>query len=138
MSEERVVRRAIEAFYAAIENLDIKRMEDVWLKEPYITCAHPGWPLLTGWGPVMKSWERIFDQTFEIRIVINEIRIRVSSDLAWGVVTEHIESRHYEGISTGIVFATNVLERRGQGWYLVHYHSSPAQRHVDEDADQLQ
>ena len=81
MNEEIAVRKANEAFYAAMENLDIKNMESVWLREPYITCAHAGWPLLEGWGPIMKSWERIFDQTFEMKILINEIRVRVSGDI---------------------------------------------------------
>jgi ketosteroid isomerase-like protein len=138
VNEEITVRKANEAFYAAMENLDIKNMESVWLREPYITCAHAGWPLLEGWGPIMKSWERIFDQTFEMKILINEIRVRVSGDMAWAVVTEHIESRHYEGISAGTVFTTNVFERCGTSWYLVHHHSSPVQRHVDGNADQLQ
>jgi ketosteroid isomerase-like protein len=86
----------------------------------------------------MMSWERIFDQTFEIKITLDESRVSVGGDTAWAVVTEHVESRGYEGISNGTVFTTNVFERRGNGWYLVHHHSSPAQRYVDENADQLQ
>jgi ketosteroid isomerase-like protein len=138
VSDDEAVRRANAAFYAAFENLDIQRMEDVWLKEPYITCVHPGWSLLSGWGPVMASWERIFEHTFEIRIAFEDLRLRVATDLAWVIVTETIESRHYEGISSGTAFATNVFERCGTRWFMVHHQGSPVQRHIDENSDQLQ
>ena len=138
VSPEDAVLRTNAAFYAAIESLDLKQMEDMWLKEPYITCAHPGGPLLAGWGPIMTSWEQIFDQTFNMKVVLADVRSRVTGDVAWAVVTEHIEGRNYDGISTGIVFATNVFERRGTRWYVVHHHGSAVHRHVDESTGQLQ
>jgi ketosteroid isomerase-like protein len=100
------------------------RMEEIWLEEPYITCAHPGWPPLYAWGPIMASWERIFEHTFEMQIILTDVRIRVDGPLAWVVLTENIESRHDDGQHTGRVFATNIFERRGTRWYLVHHHGS--------------
>lgn len=138
MSSEQPIRQANAAFYDAFHHLDIKRMEEVWLREPYITCAHPGWPLLSGWGPIMASWERIFEHTFEMRILFADTRIRVSTDLAVVLGTENIESRHDEGISHGVVFATNVFERRGSLWYLVHHHGSPVDRATEDSPGQLQ
>jgi ketosteroid isomerase-like protein len=135
---EEVVTRANAAFYTAFESLDLKRMEDIWLREPYITCAHPGWPVLVGWGPVMASWERIFGHTFEMSIQPTNVRVRMASEMAWVVLTEQVQSRHYEGISNGTVFATNLFERRGTEWYIVHHHGSPAHPDVDEPADSLQ
>ena len=63
MSDRGAVLEANAAFYAAFESLDLKRMQEVWLRAPYIKCVHPGWGRLVGWGPVMQSWERIFSGT---------------------------------------------------------------------------
>jgi len=38
-------------------------MEAVWAKDTDIQCGHPGWRILRGWGPVMESWKRIFENT---------------------------------------------------------------------------
>ena len=29
-------------FYRAFESLDIKQMDEVWAREEYVTCIHPG------------------------------------------------------------------------------------------------
>lgn len=113
-------------------------MEAVWLQEPYITCVHPGWPVLAGWGPIMASWERIFEHTFEVSISPTDARIHVGTDSAWVVLIEEIHSHSYDGISTGSVLATNVFERRGTQWYMVHHHGSPLDQTVDESTGSLQ
>ncbi len=138
MTHEEAVRRANAAFYAAFRALDVARMEDVWLREPYITCAHPGWPVLTGWGPIMASWERIFEHTFEVSISTVDTRIRIGSDAAWIVLIEQIQSRSDEGIGTGTVLATNIFELRGTHWYMVHHHGSSLDHIVDESTGSLQ
>src|SRR5206468_10561013 len=51
MSDRDAVLEANAAFYAAFQSLDLKRMEEIWLRAPYIKCVHPGWGLLVGWGP---------------------------------------------------------------------------------------
>jgi len=43
MTDRDAVLEANAAFYAAFESLDLKRMEEVWLRAPYIKCVHPGW-----------------------------------------------------------------------------------------------
>ena len=48
MSDVADVLEANAAFYRAFESLDVKRMEEVWLRAPYIKCVHPGWGLLVG------------------------------------------------------------------------------------------
>jgi len=46
MSDRDAVLEANAAFYAAFQSLDLKRMEEIWLRAPYIKCVHPGWGLL--------------------------------------------------------------------------------------------
>ena len=125
MTDRDAVLEANAAFYAAFESLDLKRMEEVWLRAPYIKCVHPGWGLLVGWGPVMESWERIFSGTLEMRCTLTGVQAEVCGDLAWVVLTENIDSRHHDGKVEAHVQATNLFERRDQRWFLVHHQGSP-------------
>lgn len=138
MTPEEAVHQANAAFYSAFRSLDVARMEEVWLQEPYITCVHPGWPILSGWGPIMASWERIFEHTFEVSITTADARIHVGTDTAWVVLTEDIHSRSYEGISNGAILTTNVFERRGTRWRMVHHHGSAVDQIVGETTGSLQ
>ena len=67
MSDHEAVLAANRAFYAAFQSLDSEKMEALWLREQRIACIHPGWRKLSGWGPIMASWERIFDNAFEMK-----------------------------------------------------------------------
>jgi ketosteroid isomerase-like protein len=125
MAEQETVLKANQAFYRAFESLDIEQMEKVWLKEPTITCIHPGWRRLVGWGPVMESWERIFEATFEMRFELAEPTVLMSGDLAVVVVQENLTQRSADGIAHIQVLATNVYQRSGSGWYMVLHHGSP-------------
>ncbi len=138
MSTKSTFELANGAFYDAYESREIKRMEEVWLREPHITCAHPGWPVLAGWGPIMTSWEQIFERTFAMRIHLTEVRTYATDGLAWLLATERRESRHAEGKTTAIVVTTNVFERRGSIWYVVHHHGSSVNHAVDETTGHLQ
>lgn len=119
------VTAANEAFYRAFETLDIAEMEKVWLRASHIKCIHPGWPLLCGWGPIMTSWERIFDNTFAMRFVLTDVRVEVAGSLAWVVLIENLESQGYDGLSRSQILTTNVLEKQGGQWLIVHHHASP-------------
>lgn len=125
MSDREAVLEANQAFYRAFESLDIDKMSEVWLKEPNIICIHPGWPKLSGWGPVMESWTRIFDSTFEMKFELGEIDLMIGGDLAVAVVQENITQSGYDGSARTQVVATNVFERVGEKWWLAVHHGSP-------------
>ncbi len=132
MSDHEEVRQANRGFYDAFETLEVEQMERVWLQEPHIVCIHPGWRPLSGWGPIMHSWERIFDSTFEMKFDISEIQIMVQGDLAVVVVQENLTQRGYDGIIKSTVLATNVFERSGGEWKMVLHHGSPVAMPADE------
>jgi ketosteroid isomerase-like protein len=124
-SESEAVRRANLAFYRAFESLDAGTMREIWLHSARVQCTHPGWGRLVGYAAVMDSWERIFENTFEMSFVLTGVEISVAGDLAWVVCTENITSRTYDGPSRGQVEATNLFERHGGQWRMVHHHGSP-------------
>jgi ketosteroid isomerase-like protein len=133
MSDQEQVLEANRLFYSAFESLEIEKMEQVWLQAPHIVCVHPGWRRLSGWGPIMESWERIFQSTFEMKFDLTDADVMVRDNLAVVVVQENLTQRGYDGSSRSVVQATNVFERAGNRWYLVLHHGSPVAAPADHE-----
>jgi ketosteroid isomerase-like protein len=127
------VANANSEFYRAFESLDIERMGQIWLPESYVSCTHPGWSRILGWGAVMQSWERIFAGAFGVRIQVSEEVTQVRGDIAWVTCTEDVETQLADGVSRGLVEATNVFERHDGRWFLIHHHGSPLIRDPDDE-----
>jgi len=113
-----------DRFYRAFESLDLTEMESAWAKEPYVGCVHPGWSLFIGWEAVRASWEAIFRNTVEIRFTIRDVQVHVEGTLAWLTCTEDILSETRGNIGVTSALATNIFERRGGRWLMIHHHSS--------------
>ncbi len=137
MDDRDAVVAANQAFYEAFESLDINRMEAVWLQDQRIVCIHPGWRKLLGWGPIMTSWERIFDGAFEMKFELGEMDVVISGDLAVVILEENLTQRGYDGISRSQVLTTNVFERVGEKWLMILHHGSPILQ-PDDDEPPLQ
>ena len=118
------VEEANARFYRAFESLDLQEMEAVWAKGEHVKCVHPGWGLLTGWESVRASWEAIFKNTGEIRFSLTDVRVEVEGSLAWVTCGENILSQVGGNISAATVLATNIFERHGTEWLLIHHHAS--------------
>lgn len=118
------IRALNERFYRAFERLDMAGMAAVWAKTDYVKCIHPGWGLLMGWEAVRASWEIIFRNTGEITFTLTDVQLETRGPLAWVTLTENILS-HIEGrVAATSVLATNVFEKIGRGWQLIHHHAS--------------
>jgi len=117
------VEKANESFYRAFESLDIKQMDDVWAKEDYVTCIHPGWSLRSGWPAVRDSWVMIFNNTFSMQFRLSDVMIQVAGDVAWVLCMENITSGAQGEESR--VLATNLFERHHGQWLMIHHHGSP-------------
>ena len=133
MSDREAVLKANDAFYRAFESLEIAPMERVWLRDQRIACVHPGWRRLTGWGPIMTSWERIFEGAFEMRFELRDAAVTVNGDLAVVLVEEVLTQRNYDGASRSHVLATNVFERAGGEWLMILHHGSPILAPPDDE-----
>jgi len=119
------VTRANQEFYHAFESLDIGRMDRIWAQQEYVTCIHPGWTLRIGWPAVRDSWVLIFNNTFSMKFDLTEIQVQVAGDVAWVICTENITSRQGEATQESRVLATNLYERVGEQWKIIHHHGSP-------------
>jgi len=134
VSDVEAVLRANTSFYRAFETLVLVNMEAVWLRVPYIKCVHPGWGLLVGWGPVMDSWQRIFENTVAMRFTLTDVRAQVVGDFAWVTLIENLEGEQRNGRTTAQILATNLFQRHEGHWFIVHHHAStvyPSQAEID-------
>ena len=118
------VTKANQRFYEAFESLDISKMDNVWAHQEYVTCIHPGWPIRSDWPAVRDSWVLIFNNTFSMKFELTEMMVQVAGDMAWVICVENITSQQSNEPQQAKVFATNLYERIGDEWLIIHHHGS--------------
>src|SRR5258708_28128532 len=64
------VNAAVNAFHAALSNLDIGKMQNVWAQEPYVVLINPRDKApAVGWDVVKKDWQdRVFGFWAELKL----------------------------------------------------------------------
>lgn len=118
------MRGANAAFYEAFERRDIDAMSDVWEHSDRVTCTHPGWAVLRGWGQVAGSWLALFSGPQRLQFILtNEVVTLAGADAAWVTVDENLLDGEEIG---GTVTALNLFVRGDDDrWRLVAHHGSP-------------
>lgn len=118
------VGEANARFYRAFESLEISRMDQIWSHGDHVRCIHPGWCLLAGWEAVRQSWEAIFKNSGEMRFSIADVDVHVDGDIARVMCAENILSHTHGQIAVTTLLATNMFERQGGEWRMIHHHAS--------------
>jgi ketosteroid isomerase-like protein len=123
------------AFYEALERGDFEALAGLWLgdDEPGVSCVHPGWPVLTGRGEVLRSYALIMANTDYIQFFLTDVKVAVGTGTAVVTCTENILSggpAPADGTDPGplvgqLVVATNVFLHTSDGWKLWSHHGSP-------------
>jgi len=119
------VLRANRAFYDAFEARDIDAMSDLWEHSDRVTCTHPGWARLEGWGSVSASFYALFDGPVPIQFILTAERAEVVADTAWVSVDENILGEDAGATAAGL----NVFVRSNGAWHMVVHHSSQVLSH---------
>ena len=127
------VAQANEAFYRAFESLKIEQMEKVWAKNAEIQCGHPGWRVLRGWGPVMQSWKRIFDNTPSMHFALTDVKVEVRGEIAWVTLYENLSSSLEGQDYSAAILTTNMFQKTADGWRMILHHGSSVSQPTDED-----
>ena len=74
------VAAANQAFYEAFEARDLDAMSDVWEHSDRVSCSHPGWGVLRGWGQVAASWMALFQGPQRLQFILTDERVEVEGD----------------------------------------------------------
>ncbi|MEV8456537.1 nuclear transport factor 2 family protein [Streptomyces sp. NPDC052095] len=139
------VERANTAFYEAMEHGDFEELSGLWLpgEDLTVSCVHPGWPVLTGRGEVLRSYALIMANTEYIQFFLTDVGISMTGDTALVTCTENIlsggpaEDGNALGPLVGqLVVATNVFRRTPDGWKLWSHHGSPVLTETGEEGDE--
>ncbi|MFI1682025.1 nuclear transport factor 2 family protein [Streptomyces sp. NPDC020607] len=164
------VQLANTAFYEALERGDFDEVSDLWLDSEdtpessggtedaedtegaqdgdtagdAVSCVHPGWPVLTGRGEVLRSYALIMANTEYIQFFLTDLKVGVAGDTALVTCTENIlsggpppEGGGELGPLVGqLVVATNVFRRTPDGWKLWSHHASPVLAETDDEEDE--
>ncbi|MGW3524429.1 nuclear transport factor 2 family protein [Streptomyces olivaceus] len=143
------VEAANAAFYEALEEGDFEKVSEFWLTpsdlgvdESYhdpadvgvVSCVHPGWPVLTGRGEVLRSYALIMANTDYIQFFLTDTHVSVTGDTALVTCTENIlsggpapdgDDEELGPLVGQLVVATNTFRRTPAGWKLWSHHASP-------------
>lgn len=118
------VRRAHQSFYEAFEARDLDAMSDVWEHSDRVSCTHPGWSVLRGWGAVAASWMALFQGPQRLQFILTNEHVEIEGDVAWVTVDENILGDETGGTVTSV----NIFVAAGPGsaypWLLVAHHGS--------------
>ncbi|MFF9914998.1 nuclear transport factor 2 family protein [Streptomyces sp. NPDC013457] len=139
------VEAANTAFYEAMERGDFEEISTLWLDDggTPISCVHPGWPVLSGRGEVLRSYALIMANTEYIQFFLTDVKVSLGGDVAVVTCTENILSGGpaEDGAELGplvgqLVVATNVFRRTFEGWKIWSHHGSPVLTETDDEEDE--
>ncbi|MGW7196910.1 nuclear transport factor 2 family protein [Streptomyces chryseus] len=135
------VEQANTAFYEAVERGDFEELSVIWLDDE-ISCVHPGWPVLSGRGEVLRSYALIMANTEYIQFFLTDVKVTVLGDTALVVCTENTlsggpaeEAGELGPLVGQLIVATNVFRRTEDGWKLWSHHGSPVLTENGEEED---
>ncbi|MFF3288955.1 nuclear transport factor 2 family protein [Streptomyces sp. NPDC003023] len=142
LTDTELVEQANTAFYETMERGDFDQLSDLWLNDG-VSCIHPGWPVLTGRGEVLRSYALIMANTEYIQFFLTDVKVDVAGDTALVTCTENILSGGpaEDGGELGplvgqLVVATNVFRRTPEGWKIWSHHGSPVLTETDGEEDE--
>jgi ketosteroid isomerase-like protein len=125
----KAANRAFDAFYDAVSARDLAQMDAVWAHESYVRAIHPTSASVdAGWQMVRAGFQNLFEGFAEISVTMPEPSVRVAENFAWVTGEEPFKGRQSSGEEIAVtLLGTNVFERSGERWLMVHHHVSVAQ-----------
>ena len=68
-----------------MEHGDLDALHPAWLdgRGRIVACVHPGWPVLTGRGEVLRSYALIMANTDYIQFFLTDVEVSVTATPPW-------------------------------------------------------
>ena len=123
------VLMANQTFYRALSAGSIEGISAAFAQDGNVTALlEMSKEIALGWPAVLAVWRDVpFDAFSELSVVMTDPVIEVNGLVAWAVGLEKIRGK----MKSGEEFAwtgrgTNIFEKRGSEWLIVHHHASKA------------
>ena len=125
-SDMDAVRKANEAFYAALSARDVAAIQKVWSSDADIQNIGPRSKMIdSGWEAHKSSYDRTFDAFPELKVSMPEPRIKVNGSTAWVSGLEHAERKTKTGERVkGSNLGTSIFVKQAGKWRMVYHHAS--------------
>jgi phosphotriesterase-related protein len=117
------VRAAIDCFYEAFSTGE--GMDELWAHDDGVITFHPDGSQHCGWQEVRAGLRQAMtSELANCRITLSDVSIRAIGVTAWAVYNERSELTSAEIALLMDAFVTNVYEKRGGRWLMVHHHAT--------------
>ena len=127
-TDEAAVREVLLKSAMAFEKNDVELITKAWANDDSVTFFESGH---ANYGWTDYSDHHLLPEMKEMKntkYTLSDIKVKVSGNTAWATfkyaISADIGTRHVDGAGLG----TAVLEKRGQDWKIVHWHSSAPRR----------
>jgi ketosteroid isomerase-like protein len=123
------VGAANEAFYRALSAGSIEGISAVCAHDDDVTVLHEvSKEVALGWPAVLETWKEVpFGSFSRLSVVMSGEAIRVKGPFAWVTGFENVQGAMKNGEEFAFkALGTNVFEKRGDRWLIVHHHASKA------------
>ena len=133
MSEENAVRAANEAFYQALSAGSIEGISAACAHDTDVTALHEtSTEVAVGWQAVLDSWKAVpFEFIRGIVLCDDKPGHQGPRNDRAGGGPGKVRGKMKNGESFAFTaLGTNVYEKRGDRWLIVHHHASKAAEHL--------
>jgi ketosteroid isomerase-like protein len=122
------LKAANATFDATLSKRDLAALDALWAQDAAVTALHPpSKAVIVGWGAVRKSWEGAFANFPELSVQMKDPQVRIAGSTAIVTGVEIVRGKRPNGEAVEFLApTTNVYEKRGEQWLLVHHHAGRA------------
>lgn len=134
MSAQTEVKAASDKFYAALNTMlngDTGPLDGIWSHGPTVSTMHPIGGREVGWEQVKDSWDQVAKVCGGGSVKLTDQLLHVLGDMAYelGVEAGSLKIAGQQVSFEGRV--TNVYQRTGDAWKLVHHHTDISKPMLD-------
>lgn len=110
----------------AFSKLDVKAIEATWAQDGSVSVIHPSSKVpILGWEAVQKTYADHPVRYKDFSVAMNNPQVTTNGNVAWVIGIEKVYAHRANGDVLDIsALATNIFEKRGDKWLLVHHHAS--------------
>ena len=125
-AQESDIKTAINAYHAAIESLDMSKLDPLWAHDATVILINPrDKSISVGWDAVKKQWEAAFASLAELKDTqADGPYIQVKGDVAWATGMVTVVGKTKAGVAFALnapTWESDVFEKRGNAWLLVSH-----------------